>query len=187
MRKYFKNSIQKREKRKGFSVLVCAIGLTLTLGMMTGCSVSEPVVYETQTEEELPDRQVPETDYSGEETGNIKPEDEKPAEEALSEDGREIKEIAEKFAAAYFSGDTDTVKSCLTSPYEWKVETYTAAGTISNLTWKGITEAGEEEIGTVKVISMEYKDSSNEDTFQYLTLEFVKQQEGWKIQFYGIE
>lgn len=114
------------------------------------------------------------------------------SEETLSEDGREIKGIAENFAAAYFSGDTDTIQSCLTSPYEWDIEVYegldtTGAGTISELTLKGLTNIGQEETGSIQVISLEFKDSHFEDMFIYLTIEFVKQEDGWKIQFYGLE
>lgn len=80
----------------------------------------------------------------------------------------------------------DTVKSCLTTPYEWDIEVYMGTETISNQTLKGLTDIGENEIGSIKVISLEYR-NNEQDTFQYLTLEFVKQKDGWKIQFYGIE
>lgn len=108
--------------------------------------------------------------------------------EILSVDGQEIKELAEKFAAAYFSGDKETVQECLTTPYEWDVEVYAGTETIHNMTIKELEGIGLEEIGSSKVISIEYKNRETEDTFQYLTLELVKQEYvGWKIQFYGIE
>lgn len=105
----------------------------------------------------------------------------------MSADAQEMKGVAEKFAAAYFSGDMDTVQSCLTTPYEWEVEVYTGAETIRDFTLKGLEDIGNEEVSSSKVISLEYKNNEQEDVFQYLTLEFVKQESGWKIQFYGME
>lgn len=56
------------------------------------------------------------------------------------------------------------------------------------MTIKELEGIGLEEIGSSIVISIEYKNRATEDTFQYLTLELVKQEYvGWKIQFYGIE
>lgn len=107
-------------------------------------------------------------------------------EETLSDDAQEIKSIAENFVAAYFSGDTDAVQSCLTNPYEWDIEVY-KAGTVSELTLKGLADIGVEEVGSTQVISLEFRDCNLEDMFLYLIIEFIKQEDGWKIQFYGLE
>ena len=107
-------------------------------------------------------------------------------EETLSDDAQEIKSIAENFVAAYFSGDTDAVQSCLTNPYEWDIEVY-KAGTVSELTLKGLADIGVEKVGSTQVISLEFRDCNLEDMFLYLTIEFIKQEDGWKIQFYGLE
>lgn len=107
---------------------------------------------------------------------------------SAASDTQEIKEMAEKFAAAYFSGDVEAVQDCLINPYKWDIEVYTGTGIINNVTIKDLeTETDREDIGSTKVILVEYKSSDKEDTYQYLTLEFVKQEDGWKIQFYGIE
>ena len=49
-----------------------------------------------------------------------------------------------------------------------------------------MTDIGIEETGSIQVLSLEFKDS-NYDMYIYLTMEFVKQEDGWKIQFYGLE
>lgn len=68
------------------------------------------------------------------------------------------------------------------------MEVYAGTETIHNMTIKELEGIGLEEIGSSIVISIEYKNRATEDTFQYLTLELVKQEYvGWKIQFYGIE
>lgn len=146
-----------KNMKNKFFILICAGSIILTLGMITGCSALEPAPTQPQTSEDV-----------------------------LSADAKAVKEIAEEFAEAYFRGDKDSIQSHLTTPYEWDIEVYTDTGAIDNLTIKGLTEIGKEEIGSSKVISIEYKNSENEDTFQYLTLEFMKQEDGWKIQFYGI-
>lgn len=41
--------------------------------------------------------------------------------------------------------------------------------------------------GDVCVISVEYQEPEIPDAYRYLTIEFVKEDAGWKIRFYGIE
>lgn len=165
---------KRKYKKNRPSVLVCAVSIMLVLGMMTGCSVPESNSSDTQAGNVLPGEE-PEADNPETFEGD------------LSADAQEVKGIAEKFAAAYFSGDMDTVQSCLTTPYEWDIEAYAGTEVISEFTLKGLNDIGKEEAGSSKVISLEYKNNEQEDVFQYLTLEFVKQESGWKIQFYGME
>lgn len=185
------------------SVLAYAASILLILGMMTGCSVLELDSSETQTgnvppiEEsagkdapggELADDANESADLSQTQEPEVsEPDNTQTFNEDLSADAQEIKGIAEKFAAAYFNGDMETVQSCLTTPYEWDIEVYSGTETISDFTLKGLEEIGKEEGGSSKIISLEYKYNEGEDAFQYLTLEFVKQEDDWKIQFYGME
>lgn len=81
----------------------------------------------------------------------------------------------------------DTIQNYLTIPYEWDIDVYTGTGVISEVNIKGLTDIEEEEIGSIRIISLEYRNSSIEDVLLYLTLEFIKQEDGWKIQFYGME
>lgn len=108
-------------------------------------------------------------------------------EESLSSDGQEMKRIAEEFVTAYFNGDAGSITKFLSVPFEWDVEVYTGTGTISEVSLKGLTDIGEKENGSVQVVSVEYIDSDLGDSYRYLTLEFIKQENEWKIQFYGIE
>lgn len=208
MKKRFKNILLKSKKKNGLFILVCAVIITVFLGMMTGCSSMEPSPSDPQKNNEFPSSQMDNNEISNEEpidNANVQavptqtPVSNQPeldnannSKETLSEDGQEIKSIAENFAAAYFSGDTDTVQSYLTNPYEWDIEVYegldtTGAGTISELTLKGLTDIGKEETGSTQVISLEFRDSNYGDMFIYLAIEFTKQEDGWKIQFYGLE
>ncbi len=188
MKKRFKNILMKSKKKNGLFILIGAVGITVFLGMMTGCSIIEPSASNEEPANDAKVQTVPMQTPGPEESESDNTSN---PEESLSEDGQEIKSIAENFAAAYFSGDTDAVQSYLTNPYEWDMDVYegldaAGAGTISELTLKGLTDIGEEETGSTQVISLEFRDS-NYDMFIYLTIEFVKQEDGWKIQFYGLE
>lgn len=108
--------------------------------------------------------------------------------EALSSDVQEIKDIVEAFAAAYFTGDIESIQLYLTTPYDWDTDVYEgAADEVSNISVKGLADIGEKAVGDVCVVSLEYKESADSDTFNYLTIELIKQSDGWKIQFYGVE
>lgn len=188
MKKQFENILLRSGKKKRISILAGTIGIVMLLGVMTGCSAKESGSEEQQKSSEFPVLQT-----AQEETSEEKPADlSDNSEETLSEHGQEIKTIAEGFAEAYFSGNTDIIQSYLVDPYEWDIEVYegldaTGAGTISELTWKGLTDEGKEENGSTEVISLEFRDSNYEDMFLYLTIELIRQEDGWKIQFYGLE
>ena len=65
---------------------------------------------------------------------------------------------------------------------------YQGPGVISDLTVKGLSEADEKKIDNGRcVVSLEFRDSSYEDMFLYLTFVFARQEDGWKIQSYGVE
>lgn len=187
MKKRFKHILYKAKKKNGFPILTCAIVLTLFLGLMTGCAVTAPPAADPQNPPEAPANSTEDSIEAQQTTGSV-PESEtnEGAAETLSADAQEIKNAAESFASAYFSGDANGVKTHLISPYEWDVDVYTGSGAASDFTLKGLPDS-EKEIGSVQVISLEYRDSDYEDMFLYLTMEFVKQEDGWKIQFYGVE
>lgn len=62
-----------------------------------------------------------------------------------------------------------------------------SSGNVADVAFKGITDVAGESIGEVQVVSIEFRSDTQSDTFEYLTVELVKQSDGWKIQFYGIE
>lgn len=103
-------------------------------------------------------------------------------------DHQEITNIVEEFAAAYFKGDVDTIQTFLVNEYEWNISTYEGTGTISDFTIKGLSDTDAENLENGQyIVSLEYRDSDYEDTFQYLTFTFTKQEDDWKILYYGLE
>lgn len=95
--------------------------------------------------------------------------------------------MAEQFVTAYFKRDAEGIQRLLAVPFEWDIEAYSGTGTISKVSFKGLTDIGEKENGDVQVVSVEFTDSDFGDSRRYLTLEFIKQENEWKIQFYGLE
>lgn len=103
-------------------------------------------------------------------------------------DCQEIRTIVDEFATAYFAGNIDAIQTFLASTYEGGIDTYESTGTVSSWTVKGLSEADEKIIKDGSfVASLEFRDSSYEDMFWYLTIILAKQEGTWKIQSYGVE
>ena len=62
-------------------------------------------------------------------------------------------------------------------------------GTIKDIAIKGISEIHQKSSGDTCQVSVQYKGDfeTDGDTFRYLTINFVSQEDGWKIDFYGVE
>lgn len=103
------------------------------------------------------------------------------------EDCEEIRSVVNGFAAAYFDGNADAVQDFLANTYQGEIDLYESAGTVSDLTVKGLSDADEKRIENGScVVSLEFRDSSYEDMFLYLTF-VLRQEDNWKVQFYGVE
>lgn len=209
MKKRFKNILLKSNKKNGWFICVCVVCLTLMSGAMIGCSAVKNLPSEVKAQTNLTDMMPsengdtqtvlpvdnsdtpydpPKTDHADTQT--------LPAQEPdtngnprgnLSADAQEIKNLVEEFAAAYFDGNIDAVQRLLPETYDWDIDVYEGTGTISDITLKGLPETDEQPEGTVLVISMEHRNSDFGDTLQYLTIELIKQNGRWEIQFYGLE
>lgn len=148
MKKRFKNILIRNRKKNGISILIGAVVLTISLGMLVGCSVTK------------------------EDTGNVS---------GQSEDKADRTEPMPV-------GNVDAIQKFLASTYEGKIDIYKGTGTISDLTVKGLSDTDEKKMENGKYnVSIEFRDSNYEDMFQYLTSILVKEEDGWKIQFYGVE
>lgn len=108
--------------------------------------------------------------------------------EEPSDDREELKRLSKEFAEIYFNRDVDKIPGYLTVPYEWDhKEVYPHDGAAPDYTIKGLDTVEETDIGSVKTVWAEFKSSEQDDYFQYLRMEFIKQEDGWKIKFYGLE
>lgn len=113
--------------------------------------------------------------------------------ETALDDNQQIATVAQEFVSAYFSGDRAGLKSHLAQSYNGKYEVYTdyaenSGTTVSDMTLKGFPESREWQLGDkIGSVSLEYRDSAESDSFNYLNMYFIKEETGWKIYFYGIE
>ena len=107
----------------------------------------------------------------------------------VTEDRLEIEAITNKFADAYFSGDTYTIGTYLVSPYQHNShDVFSEGGEVSSeKTIKGLEAVGDEQVGTRKTVWVEFKTSKYPDMYIYLRIDFIKQEDGWKVDFYGLE
>ena len=106
--------------------------------------------------------------------------------ESSSGDAEAVATMVEAFSEAYFSGNTEGLRSFLAEGYEDSVETYGEPGTVSESQIKGLQMVKESGIGQTHTISVEFR-PEEWDSYCYLTIKCVKQADGWKVSFYGLE
>lgn len=110
------------------------------------------------------------------------------AEKEIIADRVEISNTAELFSEAYFLGSVEAMKQYLVEPYTQRIETYSGPDTVVVLGNQGmLSDMGEKQVGDTQVVSYAFKESPTADSYTYLTMELVKQEDGWKVKFYGLE
>lgn len=214
MKRRFQNILGQSGRKRGFFLLALAACMTLILGTMTGCAVTQTEYSDsakaqadegqTQGEQEI-SQQADAAESAKEqengavsESGDAAKQDQAPnASDEIkqqevpdfSEDALEIMRVANEFAGAYFGGDQERIRDFLADSYDGEIEVYTDTDReVTGMTAiKGLENMEESEIGDTKEISMECSMSNTGEGLLYLTLEMVKQEDGWKVEFYGLE
>ncbi len=102
-------------------------------------------------------------------------------------DEQSAEAIVLEFSTAYFEGNTEAMKTYLTEPYDWDIDTCPFDETAVCV--MGINSLRFKTEGNVQkcVASLEFKESSDKDYFTYLTINLIKQSGEWKIQFFTLE
>ena len=175
------------KKRVIATVMLCMV-------MFAGCSmiadkdaddVSQEVYVDNSSEQPLQD--APETPTATDLETSQEMQEVTAENNPSSADAQEIEKIVTEFCVAYFGGDLDSIKSFLTDQYIWDIDVYeNSANEVEITSAKGLEDIGEKNIDDVCVVSVEYKEEGM-DTYAYLTVEFIKTDKGWKIEFYGNE
>lgn len=205
MKKELKNVLIRKRKKNGIFIWICAVVLTISLGMLTGCSAAKEdpekgsIGNEDASDgdmENVPEQSEPEeaqmelmpaddsaADNNGKTNDNVET-----GEYLEAEDCQKIRTVLDAFAEAYFDGDADAIRKFLADTYEGEIDLYEGTGVISDLTVKGLSDVDEKKMENGKYnVSIEFRDSTYEDMFLYLTVIVVKEEDDWKIQFYGVE
>ncbi len=110
-------------------------------------------------------------------------------EQTLSDEALAVKEATEAFSAAFFAADEKTLRQYLADNYEYPVELYSyPAEMAQNITFRGLDAIEAADNGQTAFVSVQFVNTpESEDSYQYLSIELVKQKGGWKVRFYGIE
>ena len=110
-------------------------------------------------------------------------------EQTLSDEALAAKDTAEAFTAAFFAADEETLRQYLADDYEYPVELYSyPAEMAQNITFRGLDTIEAADNGQTAFVSVQFVNTpESDDSYQYLSIELVKQKDGWKVQFYGIE
>jgi beta-lactamase regulating signal transducer with metallopeptidase domain len=111
----------------------------------------------------------------------------------------ELESLMTKFYVAYFSGDTDTIKSLMVDDYKSNpimndnLDVYNAddyntdkSGNIEIRQIKGLTNIDAENLSQPHILSLEFF-MPNEDSLTYLEAEWINEDNSWKIDWYALD
>lgn len=103
------------------------------------------------------------------------------------QDREDLHQLAVDFASAYFAQDVDAIASFLSTDFTGDPKEVSPWEGVDAFTIKGVDAISTERDNGVKMISVEFRNPDYPDSFLYLTVEFAKQAEEWKIQSYYLE
>ena len=92
------------------------------------------------------------------------------------------------FSEAYFAADTGKMQEYLEEGFAYQVEGYSGNGeavSIENI--KGLSETKQRQVGDVEFMAVEFLEGAWSDSLSYLSMELVKQEDGWKVRSYDLE
>lgn len=194
MKQRFENILGRQKKRNGLCMVVVVIALTLVSGSLIACSNSDSSNSSNAVHDSSKDnvkvtpevQDVKETEEGKESKEAV----ETTSAQELSADAIEIQKIMEEFSKAYFEADVEGMELYLADSYERPIDTYSETGEkviVTDTTIKGLNDIAEKDINDVIEVWFEFRYPIEADSYQYLTLEMIKLEEGWKISSYGIE
>ncbi len=99
----------------------------------------------------------------------------------------ELANTAKDFAACYFNGDAAAMQAFLSEDFVGQPEGYPEGDTVTELLVKGLSDIEDVAVGGHKEVWIEFRSADQPDSLWYLTVEFVKQPDGWKVCAYGLE
>lgn len=112
--------------------------------------------------------------------------------QGLSEDGQQAEELVLAFWEAYLAGDTETIRQYLTEDYSTEIEKF-PDGVDGHVAREAVVNAvkgldiGSKTVGEHCEFWVEFWPAEEADSLEYLTISAVKEADGWKISWYGLE
>ena len=112
--------------------------------------------------------------------------DEEESSVSLNETAQKLEELMEAFGQAYFCGDVDSIKKFLVEDYEWDIDTYEYTVQADIVRVKGIQQIDEQNLRDCYELSIQFR-FPGEDSMTYLSVEWQKEGDDWKVIGYGLE
>lgn len=110
----------------------------------------------------------------------------------LSEDGKQVLQLTLAFWEAYLAGNTEAVNQYLSADYDFDIDVFPdgidghVADEATLQAVKGL-EACDKTAGAVFEIWLEFCPAAGADYLESLTLEVIRDSDGWKVLSYGLE
>lgn len=100
---------------------------------------------------------------------------------------KEARTLVEEFSKAYFANDTDSIKQYLADSYSGDGKGFPGDKGAVVDSIKDSMDAKNTQIGENYTGAVQFKERETDDYYQYLTIELVKEESGWKVVSYGLE
>lgn len=100
---------------------------------------------------------------------------------------KEARTLMEDFSKAYFANDTDSIKQYLADSYSGDGKGFPGdkGAVVEGI--KDSMDAQSAQVGENYTGAVQFKERETDDYYQYLTIELVREESGWKVIFYGLE
>lgn len=170
--------------------ILTIITVVLSANLLAGCAQNETPnaseeVITTQESTDKVEESSAEISTTSQETQTSNVES-----ETRSDDEIKVQEITEKVFAAYFKGDAAAIEPYILDTAEDVFEPHSTAGEdtpIPEYKIKGLANVNDMNLDDLCEISCEFTAAPTDDYFQYLTITFIKKDDGWKVQSIGLE
>lgn len=109
--------------------------------------------------------------------------------DSWTKDAQELGNIMTLFYPAYFDKDIETMRQYLSQSFGGNMsfsDEINSQEEVEVFGIKGLDSSVQADVGDECELSLEFR-LSNEDSFTYLTVGFVKEDTGWKVSSYGLE
>ena len=98
-----------------------------------------------------------------------------------------LNEVSSIVASAYFSQDADIIRSFLSSDFVGDSIDVSPWSQISVFKVKGADDETIDRADGEKIVSIEFRNPDYPDSFVYLTIGLVKENDEWRVRWYGLE
>lgn len=97
-----------------------------------------------------------------------------------------VKAVAEAFVAAFFAHDRSRIMEYLADGFREQISVSDNVGQATIVAYRGLPTQQVEE-GGILPLTVTLLEPGVTDSYSYLSMELIKQSDGWKVQFYGLE